>query len=71
MHGGPTPAPAEHLITGSPCWVAGTRSLPVPCPPGPGVPHLQDVSPLTVDGDQIVADGDELLRLCDEECGAV
>ena len=64
-------APAEHLIASSPGWVAGTRSLPVPRPPGPGAPHLQDLPPLTVDGDQIVMDGDELLRLCDEERSAV
>lgn len=37
----------------------------------PTIKYLQDVPPQTVDGDQIVVDGDELLRLCDEECGAV
>lgn len=36
-----------------------------------GTPHLQEVPTLTVDGDQVIVDGDELLRLADEEGSAV
>lgn len=36
-----------------------------------GTPHLQEVPALTVDGDQVIVDGDELLRLADEEGSAV
>lgn len=37
----------------------------------PTIKYLQEVPTLTVDGDQVVVDGDELLRLADEEDGAV
>lgn len=37
----------------------------------PTIKYLQEVAALTVDGDQVVADGDELFGLGDEEGGAV
>lgn len=59
---------APRLVRG--CWVQH------PCPAAAGAallgtPHLQEVPSLTVDGDQVVVDGDELLRLADEEGSAV
>lgn len=37
----------------------------------PTIKYLQEVPALTVDGDQVIVDSDELLRLADEEGSAV
>lgn len=81
----PTRAPAKCLIKSARLPRLGCgRWVPHPCPfllpcPRPvaagaallGTPHLQEVPSLTVDGDLVVVDGDELLGLADEEGSAV
>lgn len=64
------PSVKENLL--SPMIVSPVAPDPLPPPrPAARAPHLQEVPALTVDGDQVIADGDELLGLADEERSTV